>query len=683
MAEYIPNQPVYFGDDVSCSSDEIDYKQLSDNGDTIQFQLRIDKCPGAANLISNGDFTSDLSTWTLNGGWYYSAGKANLAASSEIDRSISKIISSLAPTKYYCIEIEVTDISGGYIEVRFTNAVTLASEIIGTIYSPGVYKFFGSPLGSASFPTKIFEIRVPDGSVSVSIESVKMYDVKQEFVVIVYEESGAYVGEFSYQQDPELFVFYKNTLTVSIPWQEIEAENGCYYLCVVDPCTNTNGQNYPAKILNCSFGVDDSTWSYPGWIFNPGFITMSIAVVGADYAVFQPDVFEAFDVDYHITLDVVLTGSARLDVLYGTNNLGTITSSGTHNFIGKAVGNKDFKVEAYITSTPGTVQINSICPTSVMYGNAEIDNCEFDAGMGEWVGTGWDVFTGGGNNGVFTELTSLTPERTIIQTDVFGNINKEYGVRLRSAIGPGEDVIINVYFGTALVKTITATGDFEFYGYPSGNSDLKIVATLNSGSSGIASLYYVCPIIRESEYDCNFISNYFKVMDLSNTCNILVNACNNNDAMGFVFGGSGFSPRTRVSAKLKQAKYPAEKNLYDSSSGERKVINFSSRKAKNFVTGLEPEYMHDFLRTLVGYDTVYFNGVAYVCDDTEYSVDYGDLDYHGSVKVLFSEKIQQVSNTNCTDEVNDCKLAESLLLRADDLTSLVTQTDGSGITING
>ena len=57
MTEYIENQPVFLGTTNTCSNDsEFVYNQLVDVTDTTQFQLRIEPCISAEQIIVNPIF---------------------------------------------------------------------------------------------------------------------------------------------------------------------------------------------------------------------------------------------------------------------------------------------------------------------------------------------------------------------------------------------------------------------------------------------------------------------------------------------------------------------------------------------------------------------------------------------------------------------------------------------------
>jgi hypothetical protein len=164
---------------------------------------------------------------------------------------------------------------------------------------------------------------------------------------------------------------------------------------------------------------------------------------------------------------------------------------------------------------------------------------------------------------------------------------------------------------------------------------------------------------------------------------LLINACNNENGLGFVFNGSGFSPRLRIQGKLKQSKYKSERVMEDDSNGTKRVIYYNRRKEKSLVADLLPEYIHDFLSTLVGYDKFYINGTPYIVEDDEYNVSYDNSqDNVGSISLLVSEQTQLIRNLNCSSEENTCTLGTNYLLQADYSDQYITLVNGELIEIN-
>ena len=118
MAEYIPNQPVYFGDQEECNTDEYDYNQLVDNGDSTQFQFKIDKCEDSIDVVTNGDFDDNIDDWFVSGDWVYSNGMICKPAGTTLDaKSINQYC--LVKDGYFVVEITVYSLAGGTIDVYF------------------------------------------------------------------------------------------------------------------------------------------------------------------------------------------------------------------------------------------------------------------------------------------------------------------------------------------------------------------------------------------------------------------------------------------------------------------------------------------------------------------------------------------------------------------------------------
>lgn len=216
------------------------------------------------------------------------------------------------------------------------------------------------------------------------------------------------------------------------------------------------------------------------------------------------------------------------------------------------------------------------------------------------------------------------------------------------------DVEFKIFYSTDTeVVTVSNTTNPEYFTFAKDT----VTATVAWASIGATNGCYYIIAINPCGYQ--FISNKFKVADYTGACTLLINACNNSDAMGFVFEDSGFSPRIRVNAKLRQSKYETDVLRYTNSAGTKKNYNYSSRKQKNLAIELQPEYVHDFLRLLLGFDNVFIDNVAYVVDDDEYNVLYvPELDTYGSVSILVSQQTQNVKNTLCSDTQINCNLAE-------------------------
>jgi hypothetical protein len=544
MATWIENQPVFFGtltDACSCDADA--GAQLVDNTDDTQFQFRLEPCQAAENLIVDTDL-NDPTDWTFGGNWSMAYNQVCLTAAG--DNTWRYLIGEdvFEDGKYYQVKVVVDSIADGYITIR------IGSTTLGTIDTAGTYYFYGiatDELGEG----RLLISNIDNQDVSVCISELAAYEILTDFKFAIYLASNnSYQTEISYANNPTYFEFVNDSVTITIDWSALGLSNNCYYICLLDPCTNYNGQNTPITITNPNFTGNANGWSLgASWVYNSN------------------------DVDWN---GFIIPENNRL--------------------------------------------IQTIFPT-------------------------------------YSYFATITIEVTAI-------------------VGT-----ITVYFGATLMGSISTAGSHSFSGTPYGGYDLMLEPSV-IGSGTITSITWNAPAFYE--YHCDLQSNSFKLGDYSSNCTKLINACNNEDGLGFIFNGSGFSPRIRLESKLKQAKYANERSVYEDSLGTKKNVYYRRRKSKYLCIDLQPEYVHDFLSLALGFDNFYIDGVAYFVDDEEYSVDYSDAsDNLGSVKILVSEKTQNVINVNCSDTENVCNLDGDFLLQADNLSGYITLTDGGRISING
>lgn len=513
MATIKRNQPIIFDDSVDlCNTDTTYYTQIVDQTDTTQFQFGLTVCNGQSDLIVDPNFSSS-SNWTLGTGWVISSN--TLCRTGSGVSNVQAIGTTLVSGDYYCVTIIVDSISSG---AGF--GIYLGAGLIGIIQSSGTHVFYGSPNLGLTF--NIVSI-ISGGTICISAASV--YKILTNFGVGIYDyDDNSLVQSLFYNTAPaNTFVFSEDSVTVSIDWASLGLIDGCYYMCLFDPCINSGGQNYPPQITNGTF-----TGSASGW---------------------------------------------------------TLGSSWTYN---------SNAVDAVFSATPANNYLTQ--------------------------------------NNVFINYTS-TYSVTVILTAHTGNVA--------------------VYFGTSFVGSCTGVGTFVITGVPVGNLNLQLYIT--SGTATVTSV--TATTITTANYVCNYQSNIIKLGDYSCACpeTLLINACNDDNGLGFVFNGSGFTPRIRLQGKLRQSKYSSDRIIEEDSDGKKKVIYYNRRKSKNLTADLLPEYVHDFLSTLVGYDRFYINGVPYIVDDDEYNVIYDDSqDNVGGISLLVSEQTQLIRNFNCSSVEQSC-----------------------------
>jgi len=544
MATWIENQPVFFGATSACNGDETTINQIVDNTDTTQFQFKLDPCVSAQQILPDPNFISPdnyvLSTnWSIAANTLCLTGGDLLGASAGTGTGGVTFLSVFTANGYYSVTIVVDSISvDGQVDVL------IGALTIGSITSTGTYTFYGfadTPFGVFNYPLFLVAMTA---TTNICISSLTSFEILTNFIFPIYTEDGVYVTQISYSANPTYFTFADDTVTVTLDWSEVGLSNNCYYICLLDPCENTSGQNYPPVIANCTFTGSLTGWTTTAWTYG----TNAVSCVDPNRGIAQSNVFNSFTTIYSVTIIITAQTGTGLLVHFGTNLVATLTTVGTHIVTGIPISTFT------LTMTNGTVTVTSACASEILPAN----------------------------------------------------------------------------------------------------------------------------------YVCDMQSNKFSLKDYSADCTKIINACNNENGLGFNFNNSGFTPRIRLEAKLRQSKYNNERTIFEDSLGEKKVVYFTGRKTKDLCIDLQPEYVHDFLRLLGGFDNFYIDAELYFVEDDEYSIEYDDTqDNLGKVKINVSKRTQNVKNINCSDTQNVCTLPPDYLLRADDLAFRIVQTDGYGILING
>lgn len=529
--EWIKNQPVFFGQQDDCKKENRNFLQIVDNTDKTQFQLTCEPCISAQQLIPSPDFSNiDGWGWAPGSGGWVNAGSLCGGSASGI-----AIANYYFESGYYKIILTIESISPlTTLNVNFDSALVAQIKTVGTFE---IFAFSGN--GDRQLSLSI------SGSGTVCLSYTAAYEVLTNLIVPIYDKNGLFKTSISYNTTPDYFVFSQNSVTVTIDWGELGLSNDCFYMCLLDPCVNHLGQNYPANIRDGGFDSPlANNWNAEGGASQVG---STVTFSGAS-SINQTNVFNSFNATISIVVNVTAI-SGNLFVKYGDNTISTISTIGNH--------------------------------------------------------------------------------------------------------------------------TIS--------GIPSSNFSLKLY--MSSGSCTISGIQPV--VIASSDYVCDSTSKLMRLGDYTNDCTLLINMCNNENGLGFIFENSGFTPRIRLKAKLKKPTWKTERSIFDDSRGKRFNYYGSNRKQFILAIDLQPEYIHDFLAQGLIVDNFYINNIPYHIDDDEYNIEYSDIyDFIGQVKITVGEQIQNIKNTNCSANENYCTLPPNYELLADG-SGYAVQADGSKIIING
>ena len=211
--------------------------------------------------------------------------------------------------------------------------------------------------------------------------------------------------------------------------------------------------------------------------------------------------------------------------------------------------------------------------------------------------------------------------------------------------------------------TISAAGD-----------NLVLSAAISGASAFSVTDFSIAAVDPEATYT----SNTIKVSEDFNCSTLALAMCNDSDAFGFGFEGTGFRPLMRIPASLNRSSYPMERLAYESSVGRKYTYYGRSRKARELgFDGLE--FMHDFAHLWGMADHFYIDDVEHVVEEDEYpSISWADNDDVGGVTLIVSEKIQLIDNRRISSASVGCSPDGTLI--TDGVGTVIVDSDDTALT---
>ena len=159
--------------------------------------------------------------------------------------------------------------------------------------------------------------------------------------------------------------------------------------------------------------------------------------------------------------------------------------------------------------------------------------------------------------------------------------------------------------------------------------------------------------------------------------------CNDTNAFDLQFSGTGFSPTIRVTANLDRAQFEADRTTETNSLARIRNTYYQRTKKKRLAIAAVPEYVHDFLSLILGFDHFYIDDTEYnVAPDEEYVINYEDIDdYVGSVSLNVVLKEQLTRNAVTSAEGSGCAGDPPPEGLVDEATGLFTLLSEDGLNI--
>lgn len=113
----------------------------------------------------------------------------------------------------------------------------------------------------------------------------------------------------------------------------------------------------------------------------------------------------------------------------------------------------------------------------------------------------------------------------------------------------------------------------------------------------------------------------FKIAE-SHECTVKLSGTNLDNAFGINFASNFYNPFVRVQGQLRTPTYEDDSEVEEDSLGVNRMIYFNSNKIYTLHLYQLPEYLHDFIRLLKGYDTFLIDGEQYFPTDKGYKPDW-------------------------------------------------------------
>lgn len=240
-----------------------------------------------------------------------------------------------------------------------------------------------------------------------------------------------------------------------------------------------------------------------------------------------------------------------------------------------------------------------------------------------------------------------------IQSPNYLCVNWQYYVEFE--IGDVTDAFVNFQNGSNISPNYSTAGTHSF-SFTAQNPyfNFNAIATQANGTLIIVKIsIYPLNILVPDAFD--YCSQPFQVFNADDFCTNVVTGCNDSDAFGFKFIGSGFQPSVRLQSKLMPNTYTTSGGFEVNSLGERSAKYAEVRTVRNFRIIDTPIYLWDFLSRWIYYDHPKIEGEEFAYEEDNFpDVSYNKFMTRGSASLPMGKKKQNMFKTNCSNGSNNC-----------------------------
>ena len=251
----------------------------TDPAEAIMFEMR--QTPCGATIVSNGTF-ADGSDWTADANVVIAQNKAThvVGTSGEITQALTVTIGN-----YYQIEVTVTGMSAGTIDIYFTQAGTPSY----TISENGVYTIYLYDIGDNDDIAFVFS-----ADCDAAISNVAVYKLLNttEIIATLNTIDGVFVANMTIDLFDDYVLASVDTYTLS---------EGCYSIVVIDPCESASYAGLTEVFVDGVFD-DAGEWTVAADVGVAPTISGGLFNIPADYFYKESTAIQAFNIPTNVKL---------------------------------------------------------------------------------------------------------------------------------------------------------------------------------------------------------------------------------------------------------------------------------------------------------------------------------------------------------------------------------------------